>query len=141
MKTNIKQKTRDYLKSEGAIVGNVEFWNKYSRKSIDLFNLFDMVAIFRHSICGIQATTMDNFQAHHKKMVENPILNFWLDTDQPAYLFAWRKLKVKRGGKKYVWKPLIREYYLADIHEEEYKKWKTQGIDGTRVIWRDTKEL
>ena len=92
MKANIKQKTRDYLKSEGAIVGNVEFWNKYSKKSVDLFNLFDMIAIFRHSLCGIQTTTMANFQKHHKKMVENPILNYWLDTDQPAYLFAWRKL-------------------------------------------------
>ena len=74
-------------------------------------------------------------------MVENPVLNFWLDTDQPAYLFAWRKLKVKRGGKKYIWKPLIREYYLADAKEEPFSKWKTQAIVGQRVVWKDLEEL
>jgi len=141
MKTNIKQKTREYLKNLGAIVGNVEFWSKYSKKSIDLFNLFDIVAIYNRSILGVQTTTMANFQTHHKKMVENEILNYWLDTDQPAYLFAWRKLKVKRKGKKTVWKPLIREYFLADVNEEPFSKWKTKAINGQRVIWRDLENL
>ncbi|MCX7911327.1 MAG: hypothetical protein N2505_07115, partial [Endomicrobia bacterium] len=61
MKTNLKQKTREWLKKEyKAIVGNVEFWNRYSKHSIDLFGLFDTVAIINHGLYGIQITSSDN---------------------------------------------------------------------------------
>lgn len=137
MKINIKQKTRELFKKQGAIVGNVEFFNKYSRKSIDLFNLFDMLVIFNHSLIGVQTTTSDHFSDHHKKMIKNDILNYWLDTENKAYLIGWWKKKVKRGGKKYKWEYKIREYYLQDSKEEPFKKWKTKSINNQRVVWMD----
>ena len=139
-KTNLKQKTREWLKNKGAIVGNTEFWNKYSRKSVDLFNLFDLVAIYKSFIWGVQITNSSNFANHHKKMIQNDILWYWLDTDQRAILVAWGKKKIKRGGKKYKWVVKVREYYLADSREEPYSKWKTESIKGKRVIWRDFKK-
>ncbi len=135
MKTNIKQKTRELFQEKGGIAGNTEYWNKYSRKSVDLFNLFDMVVILNHSLIGVQTTSSDNFALHHKKMIQNEILNYWLDTENKAYLVGWWKKKIKRGGERYKWEYKIREYYLADIHEEPFEKWKTKAIDGNRVVW------
>ncbi|GIW63189.1 MAG: hypothetical protein KatS3mg090_1015 [Patescibacteria group bacterium] len=139
--TNLKQKTRDWLKEKyKAIVGNVEYWNKHSRKSQDLFNLFDLVAIFNHSIYGIQVTSDKNFASHHKKMVQNDILWYWLDTEQFAWLVAWRKKKIKRGGKAYKWTPKIREYYLMDYREVKDLEHSELKINNQVIVWKDLKK-
>lgn len=139
--TNLKQKTRDWLKEKyNAIVGNVEFYNKYSRKTLDLFNLFDTLAIFNHALYGIQITSDANFSKHHKKMIDNQILFYWLDTDQVAWLVSWHKKKIKRGGKKYVWTPKIREYYLMDYREVEKDRPHSKlKVNGQVVVWEDKK--
>ena len=103
MKTNLKQKTQDYLKKKGAIVWNVECFNKHSKKSKDLFNLFDVLMIYKQSIWGIQITDGSHFAQHHKKMIENNTLYHWLNTDQRAMLMAWNRKKIKKGGVKYKW--------------------------------------
>lgn len=138
--TNLKQKTREWLKENyKAIVGNVEFWNKYSRKTIDLFNLFDTIAIFNHSLYGVQITSDANFSAHHKKMIENKTLFYWLDTDQFAWLISWHKKKIKRGGKAYKWIPKIREYYLMDYREVDKKEYSKLKVNNQVIVWEDKK--
>jgi len=139
MKSNLKQKTKEYLESKGAIVGNVEFWNKYSRRSLDLFNLFDQIAIYNHSIIGIQTTSQEHLKDHHEKMINNKNLFYWLDTDQPAWLIAWKKNKIKRGGKRFKWIPIIREYYLMDYQEakEEGREFSKHRDLGSVIVWSD----
>ncbi len=138
--TNLKQKTREWLKEKhNAIVGNVEYWNKYSKKSQDLFNLFDIVCIFNHSIYGIQITSSSNFAKHHQKMIANKNLFYWLDTDQPAWLVSWSKKKIKRGGKAYKWIPKIREYYLMDYREVGKREHSKLKVGREVVVWEDLK--
>jgi len=141
MKSNLKQKTKQYLEEKGAIVGNVEFWNKYSRRSLDLFNLFDQIAIYNHSIIGIQTTSQEHFKEHHQKMINNKILFAWLDTDQSAWLLNWKKKKIKRGGKKFKWIPQIREYYLMDYQEakEENRERSSLKVNSQVIVWVDIK--
>jgi hypothetical protein len=141
MKSNLKQKTKEYLESKGAIVGNVEFWNRYSRRSLDLFNLFDQIAILNHSIIGVQTTSQEHLKSHHEKMINNKNLFYWLDTDQPAWLITWKKKKIKRGGKKFKWIPNIREYYLMDYIEarEEKRDRSSLKINGQVIVWLDIK--
>lgn len=139
--TNLKQKTREWLKEKyKAIVGNTEFWNKYSKKTNDLFGLFDTVAIFNHGLYGIQITSSSNFATHHKKMIENKNLFYWLDTENFAWLVSWDKKKVKRGGKKYVWKPKIRQYYLMDYREIEDQKHSKLKVNNEVIVWEDEKQ-
>ncbi|MCM8788044.1 MAG: hypothetical protein NC935_08365 [Candidatus Omnitrophica bacterium] len=136
--TNLKQKTRDWLKEKyNAIVGNVEFFNRYSGKKLDLFNLFDTLAIFNHAIYGIQITSSNNFAIHHRKMIENKNLFFWLDTEAFAWLISWSKKKIKRGGKAYKWEAKIREYYLMDSREVGKKEHSKLKVDNQVIVWDD----
>jgi hypothetical protein len=140
MKSNLKQKTKQFLEEKGAIVGNVEFFNKYSRRSLDLFNLFDQIAIWNRSVVGIQTTSQEHLKDHHQKMINNKTLFSWLDTDQPAFLITWKKKKIKRGGKKFIWIPQIREYYLMDYQEakaeeREFSKIKSEKM--SVIVWSD----
>jgi hypothetical protein len=142
MKNNLKQRTKIYLEKRGGIVGNVEFWNRYSRRSLDLFGLFDQIAIFNHSIIGVQTTSQEHLKAHHEKMINNKNLFYWLDTDQPAWLITWKKKKIKRGGKKFKWIPQIREYYLMDFQEakEEGREFNKYREFGSVIVWNDIKK-
>lgn len=138
--SNLKQKTRSWLTEKfNAVVGNVEFWNKYSRKTLDLFNLFDTIAIFNHALYGIQITSSANFASHHKKMIENKNLHLWLDTENNAWLVSWSKKKIKRGGKAYKWEPKIREYYLMDCQEVESRPHSKLKVNNQVIVWEDIK--
>lgn len=111
--TNLKQKTREWLKKEyNAEFANVEFWNAHSKTSVDLFGLFDAIAIFNQTIYGIQITSFSNRAARHKKMMKNSHLFRWLDTKNSAWLISWKK--AKRGGNAYIYLPRIREYVLSE---------------------------
>lgn len=138
MKTNLKQKTREWLqKKYNAIVGNVEYWNRFSKKTNDLMGLFDIIAIFNHALYGIQITSDSHFSAHHKKMIENKNLFYWLDTDNFAWLISWHKKKIKRGGKKIIWVPKIREYYLMDYREVKDRKHSKLKVNNEVVVWEE----
>ncbi len=140
MRANLKQKTRDYLKKEyGAVVGNVEFFNPHSRQTVDLFGLFDILAIFNHTLYGIQVTSSSNFSLHHTKLINNKNLFFWLDAENKAWLVKWEKKKVKRGGKAYKWQLKIREYWLVDYREIENENHSKLKVDDQVVVWEDNK--
>lgn len=84
----------------------------------DLFGIFDIVAI-KDRITGIQ-TCCSGQAEHYRKITEQhcaPALK-WLSSGGRIELWYWRKVKVKRGGKREIWEPAIREITFDDILPE-----------------------
>ena len=120
------QRTMKELKDRGIRAAVVEKWNMHvirpgGGRGIrqDLFGIIDILALdHSRGFVGIQVTSGNEFSSHHKKLTqEKPeeCIN-WLKTPRGYLeLWAWRKVKVKRGGKAKVWKPRIREYRLWDF--------------------------
>lgn len=132
---NFKQKTKAWLVNNfGAVVDNVETWNSYSKHTKDLFSLFDLLAIFNHSIYGIQVTSSGNFSSRHKKMIANKNLFDWLDTDQFAWLVAWKKRKKK-------WIPKIRIYFLFDCHDQFHGEHSDLIVNDQFIAWEDIEDI
>ena len=81
----------------------------------DLFGIIDVLAMSpERGILGVQVCAMSGRAAHMKKLTaenrENTIT--WLRSGGKLELHAWRKLKVKRGGKAMRWTPDIQEITL-----------------------------
>ena len=88
----------------------VERWLPFPKPHgtrVDLFNLIDFLAIDGCSTIGVQSCGAD-FAAHKRKILESEYTRIWLESpDRELQLIGWRKLKVKRGGKAFRWKPRI----------------------------------
>lgn len=89
----------------------VEAYHHYARKKVDLFNIFDVLAL-DNGIVGIQVCGSD-IGVHKKKiMVEHAeYTKDWLKNGGQIEVWAWRKLKkIKNDGKKgkqAIWQPRI----------------------------------
>lgn len=110
------QRTLRALEQRGCVCGMVERYNPYSQKRHDLFGIFDLIAMYPNQIYGIQSTTSD-FTGHDKKILAEPRAIEWLKCGGGIELWAWRKVKKKRGGKLMVWQPRIKSYTLDDFNE------------------------
>ena len=70
-------------------------------------------------ICGIQSCAGSGFAAHDRKILESEYSPEWLKAGGHIELWAWRKIKMKRGGKQMVWRPRLKVYSLKDFKNEE----------------------
>ena len=84
----------------------------------DLFGILDILALDPElGVVGIQSTGSD-FSGHLRKLTEEraPETRDWLSTPGTRlYLYAWRKVKAKRGGTAMIWAPRIREILQEDV--------------------------
>jgi len=111
------QRTLKYFRSKGWVCEKVERWNPYAGKRQDVFGFIDVMAILPECICGIQACGQA-FSAHDKKIRASGKARKWVEAGQKVILCGWRKVKKKRGGKMYIWRPRIKEYTLEDFEDE-----------------------
>jgi hypothetical protein len=121
MATSATQRTIRELRNQGRVCAIVEKWNPHVGPHgirQDLFGIIDILALDpERGVVGVQACT-NSFAAHYKKITEECYQETidWLSTPGTAFeLWAWRKLKVKRGGKAMVWRPRIRIITLEDV--------------------------
>ena len=121
------QRTKRELKKQGIIHQVVERYHPRSKKypfgcKQDLFNIIDLIGLDA-GIVGIQVCGTD-LMPHKRKIMHDEKANTraWLENNGRLEVWAWRKLKKKRGGKAMVWKPRIVEVLLVD--NELY--WKEQ---------------
>lgn len=119
-------RTTKALKELGYEYWKVEYWNSFAKKKVDLFHIIDCLAIDPgRATIGVQVCGSD-FQSHIKKItceyVDNSIL--WLSVPSNRLeLWGWRRLLVKRGGKRKIWKPRIVDFWINnwEIKWEERK--------------------
>ena len=114
-------RTLEYIRSQGWECDKVEQFNPYAGKfgqRKDMFGFGDIVAMGENSIIAIQSCGQA-FSEHDKKITEDervaPLALKWIQSGGRLMLIAWRKVKLKRGGKAMRWQPRIREYTLADF--------------------------
>jgi len=130
------ERTLRELKLHGFRCCVVERWNPYGGPLIkekcpicergpshqgirqDLFGIIDVLAISESGIVGIQCCSGSGYQKHIRKMLieKAQVTLDWLSTPGCALeLWAWRKVKVKRGGKAVVWRPRIKIIEKEDV--------------------------
>ena len=120
------QRTMRALRDMGRRCAIVERWNSYAKRGgdgppgirQDLFGIIDVLALDpERGVVGIQCCGGSGFQAHVKKLTEDHAQETidWLSTPGTVLeLWAWRKVKLKRGGRALVWRPRVVEVRLSD---------------------------
>ena len=114
------QRTLKAQREQGRICGNVEKFNPHVGPHgirQDLFGFIDLICIDpEQGIVAIQSCG-SNYSGHVKKLLEerNEAVFEWLK-HAPVELWAWRKVKLHRGGKAMRWKPRIAD---LSLHGEE----------------------
>lgn len=112
------QRTLKALRDMGRIVGSTEHFNPHVGPHgirQDLFGFIDLICIDpERGIVAVQSCGTD-YAGHVRKLTEerNEAVFEWL-RHAPAELWAWRKVKLKRGGKAMRWRPRI-----ADVIVDE----------------------
>ena len=111
------QPTLKWLKDRDFMTGIVERWvpnPKYpgGGKRIDLFGFIDIIAIRNGMTYGVQSCGQ-NHAEHADKITgecKDKVMR-WLECpSNRLVLMSWRKVKLKRGGKKMIWRPRICMY-------------------------------
>lgn len=136
------QRTLRALREQGRVAAVVEKWLPYADiheentskkrktnthekrktnahgKRKDLFGIIDVLALDpQRGVIGIQCCG-SNFAEHWKKITEEKAQETkeWLTTPGTSLeIWAWRKTKLKRGGKAVRWTARIKEITLEDI--------------------------
>jgi hypothetical protein len=121
------QRTMQELRRLGRRCAVVEKWNSFARREgdgppgirQDLFGIIDVLALDpERGVVGVQCCGGSGFQDHWRKLTEEHAQETmdWLSTPGTVLeLWAWRKVKAKRGGKAMVWRPRIVEVTLKDV--------------------------
>lgn len=101
---NASARTMQLYKKEGIPVWSVERYIAAVHRRIDLFNLFDLIALDM-GIVGIQVTTSTNHSGHKQDLMmdQDGYAKCWLRNGGHIELHSWGKRKVKRGGKAVRW--------------------------------------
>ena len=106
------QRTLEALRSQNALVGVVERYIAPAKTRIDLFGLFDLVAIRYDKIVGVQCTSGDHHAEHLNTMWEKrPEMVLWLRAGGEIELWSWR-LGGPRGKRK-VWTERVTKFRLT----------------------------
>ena len=116
------QRTLRELRNNGRVCAIVEKWNPHVGPHgirQDLFGIIDVLALDPETgVVGIQCCSGSGYQAHLRKICSERAQEShdWLSTPGTGLeLWAWRKVKVKRGGKAVVWRPRIKIITREDI--------------------------
>ena len=105
------ERTRAWLKAEGwPLYQRVEFYNSYTRRRIDLYNIFDYLGVDPDGrIVGIQICATSGHAAHRKKIEDSDALPVWLAAGGHVLLISWRKVfgLTKAGHRRRLWTPKL----------------------------------
>jgi len=128
------QRTIRALRNQGAICDIAEKWNPhvgpYGIRQ-DLFGFIDLVVLSPNGIVGVQCCSGSSFGEHLRKILDNEFAPEWLRSGGKIEIWAWRKVKKKRGGKLMLWQPRIREITLLDFYETKEEADGVQSEEGT----------
>ena len=110
--TKSVQRTLEYLRGEGYECGIAEHWNAFTKQRYDLFGFIDLICLVPGNpgrIVGIQCCAGSGLAAHRHKILEECGKDAiqWLESGGFIEIWAWRKIKLKRGGKAMRWKPKV----------------------------------
>lgn len=94
------------LRAQGYECWIVEYWNSFTRKRVDLFGMFDILALRDGETLAVQTTT-SGVAARVKKITDSPYLDAVRKAGWRIEVHGWRKGAKVRGGKTQIWKQRI----------------------------------
>jgi len=110
------QRTLRALREQGCIAEIVERYVKFGATGFgcrkDLFGFLDIISLDpKKGIVGIQSTSGGCLPEHRRKIFEDKSIELqeWLKAGGKVEIYAWRKIKLKRGGKAERWSARIEE--------------------------------
>lgn len=110
------QRTLRALRARGLPAAVVEHWNPHARVRQDLFGIIDILALDpARGVVGIQCTG-PNLASRVTKLSGQgaSATRAWLSTPGTRLeVWAWRRIKVRRGLRRMKWEPRIYELTLA----------------------------
>jgi hypothetical protein len=92
----------DELRERGFMPWVVEYWNSFSRKRVDLFGVWDIVAVGNGEILFVQTTSGSNVSARVKKIAENPTTPLLREAGVRLEVHGWRKSSRNRWVQRIV---------------------------------------
>ena len=117
--TSPTQRTLHCIRQQGGVCDVAEKWIAFHGTGKtggppgirrDLFGFIDVVELRPGvGIVGIQCCAGSGFAAHKEKILACECLGDWLACGGRVELWAWRKVKLNRGGKAERWSPRIEE--------------------------------
>ena len=116
-------RTMKALREMGYEVGRVESFNAHVGPygvRMDLFGMFDLLAFNDLHTIGVQCGAGSGHRQHVRKIVENELAPLWLENpERLIWVYSWRKVCKKRGGKAMVWSPRVEHITLETISSQE----------------------
>lgn len=100
-----------FTKNRDAVTGKLDSRAEFLKRR-DLFGFIDAIAVHKTNpeIVAVQACGATDVTPHVATICNSPIAMNWMKAGGKIRLFAWRKVKIKRGGKAERWRP--REFYF-----------------------------
>lgn len=115
------RRTLGALRDRGLSVAIVEKFNAFVGPHgirQDMFGIIDVIALDHTSgVIGVQSCG-NQFSEHYRKLTEDKAAECidWLKTPGTSLeLWAWRKVKIKRGGKAERYEPRVKVFTLEDF--------------------------
>lgn len=84
----------------------VEYWNSFTRKRVDLFGMFDILALRDGETLAVQTTT-SGVAARVKKITDSPYLDAVRKAGWRIEVHGWRLAPKTKGGKVRIWKQRV----------------------------------
>lgn len=88
--TSPTQRSLAYLREQGYKVAIVEHWNPHARIRVDLFGIFDLLAIRRGEVLGVQVTA-SGVSERIRKITDHEMTPFIREANIRVLVHGWRK--------------------------------------------------
>lgn len=85
------QRTLKHLRDQGYTCWVVEYYNYFSKKRVDLFGIWDIIAIRKDETVVVQTTASSGVSARIKKISESEHIGMCRDAGWKCVVHGWRK--------------------------------------------------
>ena len=100
------QNSLSALRAQGYTCWIVEYWNSFTRKRVDMFGMFDIIAIRENETLAVQTTT-SGVAARVKKITDSEYLDAVRKAGWRIEVHGWAKKPKTKGSKVEVWKQRV----------------------------------
>lgn len=104
--TSPTQNSLSALRAQGYTCWIVEYWNSFTQRRVDMFGMFDIIAIRENETLAVQTTT-SGVAARVKKITESEYLDAVRKAGWRIEVHGWRKAPKTKGGKAQIWKQRV----------------------------------
>ena len=107
MNASPTQNSLKHLRDNGYKTWVVEHWNSFTKKRVDLFNAWDIIAVRKNEVLFVQTTSWANTSARINKIADNEYTPHLRDAGIRLEVHGWAKKPQTKGSKRLVWTPKI----------------------------------